>query len=159
MEKKKFDGEVHIISAKELVDTNSLLSKVLNLVDKVYGSEDANMFLKEMSSNKEITVVYLTLNNTVIGLGCICESFISYGMYELFWDMLDKEYRGNGWGKILIEERLKMIYNFTVLNKPNSALVVTKSPWYFTRCRFEVIKTLNDDGEVLMYRKLQLPPQ
>lgn len=152
--KKKFDGKIHIISAKELVNSGGPLQKMLNLVERVYDAENAGVFLDEISSNREITVVYLTIGDAVIGLGCICESFISYGMYELFWGMLDEKYRGNGWGKILIDERLKAACGASGLSVPSSAIVVTKSPWHLTRCGFKVIKKLTDDGEVLMYRKL-----
>lgn len=94
-------------------------------------------------------------DDVVIGIGCICESHISYGVYELFWGMLDAEYRGNGWGKILVESRLEWVAKHNKgLSSPNDVIVVTKSPWHLTRCGFEILKQLNSDGEVLMYRKL-----
>lgn len=155
MAKRKFIGEVNVISAPELLENAFLTKQIFDLIAKVYDEKDVGLFYKEVSENRGVMIQYLTLNGSVIGIGCICESYISYGMYELFWDMLDKQFRGNGWGKILIDERIKYIKeNMSGVSSPNDVIAVTNSPWHLTRCGFEVIKQINEKGEVLMYRKL-----
>ena len=153
--KSEFEGEINFISSSELIQNKNIMNKIMSLVTKVYDKEDAELFYKEISESSDIVIVYMTLNDTIIGIGCICESYISYGVYELFWGMIDKGYRGNGWGKILVESRLEYIKQYNKgLSSPNDVIVVTKSPWHLTRCGFEILKQLNQDGEMLMYRKL-----
>lgn len=152
---KGFEGEINFISSSELIQNKNIMNKMMSLVTKVYDKEDAELFYKEISESSDIIIVYMTLNDTIIGIGCVCESYISYGVYELFWGMIGKCYRGNGWGKILVESRLEYIKQYNKgLSSPNDVIVVTKSPWHLTRCGFEILKQLNQDGEMLMYRKL-----
>ena len=154
--KQEYQGEINAISAGELMQDAYLMSKMTGLVTRVYDADDARLFYREMEESPDIIIVYMTLNDAVIGLGCICESHISYGVYELFWGMLDEEYRGNGWGKILVESRLEWVAKHNKgLSSPNDVIVVTKSPWHLIRCGFEILKQLNSDDEVLMYRKLK----
>lgn len=97
----------------------------------------------------------MVLDGDVIGMGCICESHISFGVYELFWGMIDEKYRGNGWGKILVDERIKYVLeNKNGKSTPTDIIVVTTKPWHLDRCGFEVLKKLNNEGELLMYRRL-----
>lgn len=153
--KQKYEGEIYAIASGELIKDVDLLNKMLALITRVYDAEDAELFRKEIVEAPDIIVIYMMISDDVIGLGCITESHISYGIYELFWGMLDEQYRGNGWGKILIESRIEWVAKHNKgLSSPNGIIVVTKSPWHLTRCGFEVIKHLNDDGEVLMYLKL-----
>lgn len=152
---KEYNGEINAISSSELMKDTDLMNKMMSLVTMVYDADDAELFYQEIAESPDIVIVYMTLDDVVIGIGCICESHISYGVYELFWDMLDAEYRGNGWGKILVESRLEWVAKHNKgLSSPNDVIVVTKSPWHLTRCGFEILKQLNSDGEVLMYRKL-----
>lgn len=152
---KEFYGGVNAITSSELVKDADLLNKMLGLVTRVYDKDDADLFYREIVEAPDIIVTYMMIGDDVIGLGCITESHISYGIYELFWGMLDEQYRGNGWGKILVESRIEWVAKHNKgLSSPNDVIVVTKSPWHLTRCGFEIIKRLNDDGEVLMYRKV-----
>lgn len=154
--KQKYEGEIYAITASELIKDADLLNKILALVTRVYDAEDAELFRKEIVETPDIIITYMMIDDVVIGIGCICESHISYGVYELFWGMLDAKYRGNGWGKILVESRLEWVAKHNKgLSSPNDVIVVTKSPWHLTRCGFEILKQLNPDGEVLMYRKLK----
>ena len=154
--KKKYKGSIHSIVSSELLWDKELLHKMINLVRRVYDDNDANSFYLELEGSPDIVITYMMIDDEVIGLGCICESHVSFGLYELFWDMIDEPYRGKGWGKILVEDRIKWAAEH---NKgehlPKSVIVATKAPWYFTRCGFEIISQLKDDGEVLMYHKLK----
>ena len=152
---KEYNGEINAISSSELMKDTDLMNKMMSLVTRVYDADDAELFYQEIAESPDIVIVYMTLDDVVIGIGCICESHISYGVYELFWGMLDAEYRGNGWGKVLVESRLEWVAKHNKgLSSPNDVIVVTKSPWHLTRCGFEILKQLNSEGEVLMYRKL-----
>lgn len=153
--KQKFEGSIHsIVSGELLLRNQELLHKMINLVRRVYDDNDANSFYLDLEGSPNIVITYMMINDEVIGLGCICESYISFGVYELFWDMIDEPYRGNGWGKILVEDRIKWVLEHDKgEHLPKGIIVATKSPWYFTRCGFEIIKQLKDDGEVLMYHK------
>lgn len=153
--KSEFKVEINFIISSELVKNTNLMNKMMSLVTRVYDADDAELFYQEIAETPDIVIVYMKLDDVVIGIGCICESHISFGVYELFWGMLDEEYRGNGWGKILVESRLEYIKQYNKgLSSPNDVIVVTKSPWHLTRCGFEILKQLNQDGEMLMYRKL-----
>lgn len=153
--KHKFEGSVHsIVSSELLLRNNELLHKMINLVRRVYDDNDANSFYLDLEGSPNIVITYMMIDDEVIGLGCICESYISFGVYELFWGMIDEPYRGNGWGKMLVEDRIKWVVEHnTGEHSPKAVIVVTKSPWHLTRCGFEIIKHLNNDGEVLMYHK------
>ena len=148
---KKFNGNINIIISNKLIQNADLLNKIICLVTNVYSEKDAELFRKEVSSNPHIIIVYMELNDSVIGLGCVCKSHISDDVYEFFWGMIHKKYRGNGWGKILNDRRLEWVIKH---NTKSNIIVVTKSPWHLTRSGFEIIKQLKPDGEVLMYRKL-----
>lgn len=149
--KQKFEGNIHAIDSKELMKNGDLLDKMLALVTKVYGEDDAALFNKEILEAPDTVTVYMMLDDRMVGLGSICESHIFSGMYELFWGMIDEPYRGNGWGKILIDKRIEWVTEHCEgLSSPNSVIVVTRSPWHLTRCGFETIKQLNPDGDVLM---------
>lgn len=152
--KKEFNGTVSTIQSTELLKDKNLLDKIICLVIKVYDKNDADKFLQEIQDTPDVFITFMMIGDTVIGLGCISESHISFGVYELFWNMLDEPYRGNGWGKIFVEEGIKWIkQNRKGLNSPNDIIAVTAKPWHLKRCGFEVIKQLNND-EVLMYFKI-----
>ena len=70
-----------------------LMNKMMSLVTRVYDADDAELFYQEIAESPDIVIVYMTLDDVVIGIGCICESHISYGVYELFWGMLDAKTR------------------------------------------------------------------
>ena len=152
--KKEFNGTVSTIQSTELLKDKNLLDKIISLVIKVYDKNDADKFLQEIQDTPDVFITFMMIGDTVIGLGCISESHISFGVYELFWNMLDEPYRGNGWGKIFVEEGIKWIKrNRKGLNSPNDIIAVTAKPWHLKRCGFEVIKQLNND-EVLMHLKI-----
>lgn len=149
--KQKFEGDIHTISSRELMKDKDLLDKMLALVAKVYGKDDAALFNREIAETPEAITIYMMLGNNLVGLGSICESHIFSGMYELFWGMIDEPYRSNGWGKILIDSRIEWVQQHCKgLSSPNSVVVVTRSPWHLTRCGFETVKQLNPEGDVLM---------
>lgn len=153
--KKEFNGTVSTIQSTELLKDKNLLDKIISLVIKVYDKNDADKFLQEIQDTPDVFITFMMIGDTVIGLGCISESHISFGVYELFWNILDEPYRGNGWGKIFVEEGIKWIkQNRKGLNSPNGIIAVTAKPWHLKRCGFEVIKQLNND-EVLMYFKIE----
>ena len=152
--KKEFNGTVSTIQSTELLKDKNLLDKIISLVIKVYDKNDADKFLQEIQDTPDVFITFMMIGDTVIGLGCISESHISFGVYELFWNILDESYRGNGWGKIFVEEGIKWIKrNRKGLNSPNDIIAVTAKPWHLKRCGFEVIKQLNND-EVLMHLKI-----
>lgn len=145
----------NFIYARDLISNKTLLNDMLQLVERVYDSEHAELFLEEMRETPDAIVAFIRLDNKIIGLGCICESHISFGVYELFWGMVDENYRGNGWGKMLVDERIKYVMeNKHGKSEPTDIIVVTTKPWHLERCGFEVLKQLNNKGELLMYRKL-----
>lgn len=145
----------NFIYARDLISNETLLNDMLQLVERVYDSEHAGLFLEEMRETPDAIVAFISLDNKIIGLGCICESHISFGVYELFWGMVDERYRGNGWGKILVDERIKYVLeNKNGKSTPTDIIVVTTKPWHLDRCGFEVLKKLNNEGELLMYRRL-----
>jgi ribosomal protein S18 acetylase RimI-like enzyme len=156
---KKFEGKILVIPSANVISClekqSNLITKILCLVTKVYDEEHAQTFLQEMKQDDETIIVCMVLNDEVVGVGCICESHISFGVYELFWGMIDENYRGNGWGKILVNERIKYVMeNKHGKSEPTDIIVVTTKPWHLERCGFEVLKQLNNKGELLMYRKL-----
>ena len=147
-----FNGNIHTITVEALLSNDALLKKVLDLIGRVYDMEHKNSFYKEIFDSKDILITYMELDEKVIGLGCICESHISYGIYELFWGMIDKDYRGNGWGKVLVDERINFVTkNMSGKSKPTDFFVVTESRWHLDRCGFHTLMHLNEK-EYLMHK-------
>lgn len=144
------------IYARDLISNETLLNDMLQLVERVYDSEHAGLFLEEMRETPDAIVAFIELDNKIIGLGCICESHISFGVYELFWGMVDEEYRGHEYGKQLVKHRIEFVKaNREGKSKPTDIIAITKSPWHLERCGFVTITETNSgEGEVLMYRKL-----
>lgn len=158
--KEEFKGKIFVVPSKNismtLPQSSSLMKEILGLVTRVYDEEHAKTFLQEMKQDDETLIVCMVLEGEVVGIGCICESHISFGVYEMFWGMIDERYRGNGWGKILVDERIKYVLeNKNGKSAPTDIIVVTTKPWHLERCGFEVLKKLNDEGELLMYLKIQ----
>lgn len=155
--KKKFEGIVKTIDGYQLLRDNELKQKFIHLIRRVYDIGHASDFIKEIEFSPETIITYLMIGDAVIGLGCIVESHINFGLYELFWNMLDKPYRGNGWGKIFVEEGIRWIKeNCKGKSSLNNIIAVTAKPWHLSRCGFEIIKQFNNEvGEVLMYRKVE----
>ena len=158
--KEEFKGEIIIIPSANISGTleqsSYLMNKMLGLVTRVYDEEHATTFMQEMKQDDETLIACMVLEGEVVGIGCICESHISFGVYEMFWGMIDERYRGNGWGKILVDERIKYVLeNKNGKSTPTDIIVVTTKPWHLERCGFEVLKKLNDEGELLMYLKIQ----
>ena len=142
------------IYARDLIFNETLLNDMLQLVERVYDSEHAGLFLGEMRETPDAIVAFVELDNSIIGLGCICESHISFGVYELFWGMVDKEYRGCEYGKQLVKHRIEFVKeNREGKSKPTDIIAITKSPWHLERCGFVTITETNSgEGEVLMHR-------
>ena len=149
--------EVHFITPNELVFPlkNKLKIQLLDLVHKVYDLESANLFYDEILE-QNYDICYLTEDDKIIGLGCIIESCLSYGLYELSWGMIDPDYRGKHYGKVLIEERINHVKEkYNGWHSINEVLVVTKKPWHLERCGFKIISQLAEKEEVLMYLEIE----
>ena len=146
----------NFIYARDLISNETLLNNMLQLVERVYDSEHAGLFLEEMRETPDAIVAFISLDNKIIGLGCICESHISFGVYELFWGMVDEEYRGCEYGKQLVKQRIEFVKaNREGKSKPTDIIAITKSPWHLERCGFEKIKETNSgEGEVLMHKMI-----
>lgn len=154
---KHFEGKIIVINSANLCDS-PFLCKILDLVTRVYDKEHADTFLYEMNEDSGTIIVCMVLGDDVVALGCIAESHISFGVYELFWGMVDERYRGNGWGKILIDERIKhVVENMRGKSTPTDVIVVTTKPWHLERCGFEILRRLNEE-ELLMYCKVSTSP-
>ena len=144
-----------VIRSSDLLCNQALLLDVLSLVERVYNSEHKETFLEELKNSPDTLVAFITINYMVIGLGCICESHISFGVYELFWGMVDEEHRGKGLGKTLVDNRIKFVRESCVgKHKPTDFIAVTTKPWHLDRCGFTVIKKMNsgDGDEYLMHK-------
>lgn len=144
-----------VIRSKDLLSKEALLLDVLSLVERVYDSEHKETFLEELKNSPDTLVAFITSNYMVIGLGCICESHISFGVYELFWGMVDEDYRGKGLGKTLVDNRIEFVRKSCVdKHKPTDFFAVTDKIWHLQRCGFRAIKKLNsgDGDEYLMHK-------
>ena len=140
-----------VIRSSDLIRNEAMLLDVLSLVERVYDSEHKETFLEELKNSPDTLVAFITSNYMVIGLGCICESHISFGVYELFWGMVDKDYRGKGLGKNLVDYRIQFVKESCVgKHKPTNFIAVTNKTRYLYRCGFAVIKKLNNSDEYLM---------
>ena len=145
-----------VIRAKDLLCNEALLLDVLSLVERVYDSEHKETFLEELKNSPDTLVAFITINFMVVGLGCICESHASFGVYELFWGMVDEEHRGKGLGKTLVEKRIQFVRESCVgKHKPTDFIAVTEKTWHLYRCGFTVIKKLKsgDCDEYLMHKQ------
>lgn len=144
-----------VIRSRDLLRQEALLLDLLSLVERVYDSEHKETFLEELKNSPDALVAFITNNFSVIGLGCICESHASFGVYELFWGMVDEEHRGKGLGKTLVEKRIQFVRESCVgKHKPTDFIAVTEKTWHLYRCGFTVIKKLKsgEGGEYLMYK-------
>lgn len=109
--------------------------------------------MKEMFGNAKWPPHYYVaeMNGQVVGCGGLKSAWLMSNTYELIWINVDKQYQGNGIGKLLIEKRINHIKNLggTLI------LLMTQKPWMFSPYQFSYDRLYND-GWVLM--SLQLKP-
>lgn len=146
------------ISSKKLSlpENSNILNSMLKLIESVYDYGASEAFQTEIMNFDWITIAYLEEEDNIIGLGCIVESYIAFGVYELSWGMVHEKHRGNGYGKLLVDARIDYVKKHKIGNHtPKDVIVMTASPWHLSRCGFEIIKEMNsDDNLVLMYKKI-----
>lgn len=150
--------KVKIVTSIDLVTPkyDYIFDCMMDLVESVYDLEHRILFKNEIKDSDDMIIAYIEEDGLVVGLGCITESPMSFGVYELLWGMVDKRYRGKGYGKMLIDERLDFILKSKQgKHTPTDVLVITASPWHLSRCGFEIIREMNSgENEVLMHKKL-----
>lgn len=94
-----------------------------------------------------------TEDGEVAGLGGYGVSWLSYGIYDMFWHCVRKESRGRGIGRALIERRLSDLRSVA-----DAVMIATPHPdLYGPKFSFELVTTLKSHkgyGDHLMIRKL-----
>ncbi len=115
------------------------------IVNANWGETVAHRFLSEVSQvwtdMLEPPLYYVaTVDGSVVGFGGIIRSWIMFGVWDVTWVNIKKEFQNEGLGKALIEYCLKEILtcNGKVVN------LMTKSPDFFNHFGFNVIKDYGD---------------
>ena len=65
---KEYNGEINAISSSELMKDTDLMNKMMSLVTRVYDADDAELFYQEIAETPDIVIVYMTLDDVVIGI-------------------------------------------------------------------------------------------
>lgn len=149
--------EIRYITGKELskIENLFLLNEIKSLILNVYNLESVELFEKDIHE-VNYDIVYLVENNNIIGMGCIVESNLSYGVYELSWGIIHYNFRGKKYGKLLIEKCIELAENkYQKHNKITEVLCITNKKWYLERCGFVEIKKMIGDNEFLMYKEIE----
>ncbi|MDR1207514.1 MAG: GNAT family N-acetyltransferase [Rickettsiales bacterium] len=126
---------------------NDIKLKMLDAVCDVYDTETAKEFEWELIEKLpyEHTVILDESTGQVIGLGCLMKSGLDFDIWEFAWALVREKYRGMGIGKLLNDERIKIVKQ----KYGQKVLCVTKKMWHLERNGFRVICTFSD-GDNLM---------
>ena len=125
--------------------------KMLDLASDVYDDATAKKLRQELDKN--VPYVYVVIfdesKSAIIGMaGLIC-SGLDFDIWEFAWAMVRENYRGIGIGKLLNDERIKMVKQM----KGKKILCVTQQQWHLERNGFRVVYTFAN-GDNLMICEL-----
>lgn len=123
-------------------------SEMINLVHDVYDDDTAQVFRDELgkkSNTYEYVVVFDKAKTTVLGLACMMNSGLDFDIWEFAWAMVRNGYRGIGIGKLLNDERIKIIKQYN----GKKILCVTQKIWHLDRNGFHIAHTFAN-GDSLM---------
>ena len=123
-------------------------TKSTDLVRDVYDDDTATGFHNELAGKNnpyEYIIVFDKAKKIIIGLGCLMNSGLDFDIWELAWDMVRNGYRGIGIGKLLNDERIKIIKQYN----GKKILCVTQKTWHLERNGFHVVHTFAN-GDNLM---------
>ena len=138
-----------ILHFKRAVDIPpDIKSEMINLVHDVYDDDTATEFHNELESKNnpyEYIIVFDKAKEIIIGLACMMNSGLDFDIWEFAWAMVRESYRGIGIGKLLNDERIKIIKQYN----GKKILCVTQKVWHLERNGFYVVHTFAN-GDNLM---------
>lgn len=130
---------------------SDIRQKILDAVCDVYDKDTSNTFEHELDTNipYEYVVIVDRTTHVVVGLGCIMNSGLDFDIWEFAWGLVRKEYQGMGYGKILNNERIKIVKQ----KHGKEIFAVTNKVWHLKHSGFCPIYTLSN-GDNLMVREV-----
>ena len=122
-------------------------TKMVHLVRDVYDDDTAQEFRNEFDKNipYEYVVVLDETDTNIIGLAFLMNSGLDFDIWEFAWAMVCVNYRGIGVGKLLNDERIKIVKQ----HQGKKILCVTQKAWHLVRNGFRVVCTFAN-GDNLM---------
>lgn len=117
---------------------NSILPKEYNELRNSVGwdSKDESVIIEALKNS--VIVKKIIVNNKAVGMA----RTIGDGLYYLFVDVvINKEYQGKGFGKLLIDEIVKEVYNKTKEGQKASINLVSMQgkETFYEKCGFRKI--------------------
>ena len=130
-----------------VVIPSDVKAKMLDAVCDIYDKDTARTFERELDEQVPYKYVVITDRNRtkVIGLGCLMNSGLDFDIWEFAWGLGRKEYQGMGYGKILNNERIKIVKE--KLGK--EILAVTTKVWHLKHSGFRIVHVF-PNGDNLM---------
>ena len=133
---------LHFINSNNI--PHDVKAQMLELVRNVYDDNTAAQFIKELKNNLyEYIEVFDDTN--LIALAGLMNSGLDFDIWEFAWAMVREDYRGKGVGKLLNDERIKIIKQYG----GKKVLCVTQKTWHLTRNGFRIVHTFAN-GDNLM---------
>jgi N-acetylglutamate synthase-like GNAT family acetyltransferase len=135
--------KLRTLSKKDIIPASKLVG--LN-----YSKEYEKSSKKEIDAtfkNKIIAPKYIVAEEEgkLVGFAGFIQSWMDYGIYQIFWVNVEPKHQGKGIGTKLINEIIKRVKNKKGRDKANMILLTTTSPEFYERFGFEQILVITKD--------------
>lgn len=130
------------------------------IIEKNYSKkyrDNSILEMKEMFGNSKIKPKYIVAeeNNKIRGFGGYIQSWIDYGIYQIFWINVDPEFQRKNIGTKIVNEIIKEIKSLEGWAKKASLVELSTSKPEFYEKKFGFKKVYNKkDNEYLMVLKI-----
>ena len=134
---------MHFVNSDDI--HNDIKTQMIELVRDVYDNDTETQFYQELNKSLYEYIVVFDNKNILIALAGLMNSGLDFDIYEFAWAMVREDYRGKGVGKLLNDERIKIIKQYG----GKKILCVTQKTWHLTRNGFHIVHTFAN-GDNLM---------
>lgn len=123
---------------------HNIKKQMMELVCDVYDDDAARAFDQDLANNLYEYIVIFD-DDIMVALAGFMNSGLDFDIWEFAWAMVRENYRGKGLGKLLNDERIKIIKQYN----GKKVLCVTQKTWHLSRNGFHVVHTFAN-GDNLM---------
>ncbi|MDR0727108.1 MAG: GNAT family N-acetyltransferase [Rickettsiales bacterium] len=129
------------------VVSEKMYQQLLDITTDVYDKASAEELARELDEKFPYGFVILMneAETEVMAFGCCAKSALDFDVWEFAWAMVREKYRGMGFGKVLNDERIKIIEKLG----GKKILCVSKKLWHLERSGLRKVCTFADN-DVLM---------
>lgn len=145
--------------------TRSDLKEASFIIGDNYPDFDENKIIEELNSAflpVRIKPRYLVAfeGNNIIGIGGYCQSYMDYGVYEIFWINVKKSMQGKGVGTQIVSKIIEVIKTNNGDDEPHmvllTAAVSKRLPeFYASHFGFKVLENIDGGKNTVMGLKLK----